>query len=335
MPKKLAKILMAVSMGVMFLPLVSFAQMNINTGYALSNELGVETVPNYPKPNEMVTISLSLYTGDLNSADISWYQNGKIVLVGKGETRYSFKTGPAGAETRIAIKVKLLGGLSFFKNLIFNPASIDMVWEANSYVPPFYKGKALYPKQGVLKIVALPEFINDGKRIPAGNLVYQWSNIVESYQSQSGYGKNVLILNGSILGKSEYIRVTVTDPISNLTAQGSISVNPVNPEIVFYENNPYYGYIFDSAVNSAFNLSGEEIQVLATPYYFTKEKDGLITYEWKLNNQSVPSLSGSRTAIFKKPEGEAGKSFVSLRMENTNKILQQADNSLTINFENK
>lgn len=333
MPNKFIKLLMVVVVGMMLLPNLAFAQLNLNVPYALSNELGIEIIPNYPKPNEMVFLNLSLYTGDLNSATITWYVNGKNVLSGKGETKYSFKTGNIGEETDIEIVVKLLDGTSFSKTVTLNPAGVDLVWEANSYVPPFYKGKALHPRQGSLKVVAMPEFVKNGRRILPQNLIYQWSNGVNVYQNQSGYGKSVIILDGSILGKEENIEVLVTDPINNLVAQGFIDITPVDPEIVFYQNDPYYGHIFDQSLAKSFDLKTEEIQILVAPYYFTKEATGLLQYNWTLNNQSVPSLADSRTAIFRRPEGEKGRSIVSLQMENIGRILQQASGSLIMNFD--
>jgi hypothetical protein len=330
---KFIKISVIIGVGMAILPVISLAQMNLNMSSTLSSELGVEIVPNYPRPNETVFINLSLYTDDLNSANITWYNNGKNVLSGKGETRYSFTTGPIGTESKIEIRVSLLSGVSFSKIINLNPASVDLIWEADSYVPPFYKGKALHPMQGSLKVAAMPEFIKNGRRISASNLVYQWSNGINVYQSQSGYGKSTIILNGSILGRSENMEVLVTDPVNNLVAQGFVNISPIDPEIVFYENSPYYGHLFDSAVTGTLNLKTEEIQILVAPYYFSKESAGGLKYEWRLNSQIIPDLSGSRTAIFRKPEEETGQSVISLRIENINRILQQANNDLTMNFE--
>ncbi|MEK7200786.1 MAG: hypothetical protein AAB672_01505 [Patescibacteria group bacterium] len=332
---KLTKILVAVGVGVVVLPLISLAQINVNVPFALSNELGVEIIPNYPRPNEPVFINLTLYTDDLNSADIGWYKNDKLVLNGKGKVNYSFVAGNVGEETKIEIRIKLLSGTSFSKSFTLNPASIDLVWEANSYVPPFYKGKALHSRQGNLKIVAMPEFVKNGKRTAPENLVYEWSNGVDVYQSQNGYGKSVLILNGSILGQTDKIEVLVTDPVNNLVAEAFLDIMPVDPEIVFYQNDPYYGHIFDTALTGSFELKTGEVQILAAPYFFTKEREGLLKYEWRLNGTLVSNLYGSRTAIFKKPENQTGRSVISLRMENINRILQQADSNLGIMFENK
>jgi hypothetical protein len=143
----------------------------------------------------------------------------------------------------------------------------------------------------------------------------------------------VLILNGSVLGREEEIDLLVTDPNSNLVANGFINLRPTEPEIVFYQNDPYYGQIFDNTSSNIFDLKKEEIQFWVAPYYFSKEDLNRLSYKWQLNNESVPNLSNSRTAIFKKPEATTGRSAISLSIENINRILQQANQSLIINFE--
>lgn len=315
------------------LPLVSHAQFDTNTSFALQNELGIEIIPDYPRPNEVVYVNLSMYTESLDSSDIAWYRDGKLATSGKGLTKYSFRMGQAGENVTIEIRVRLLSGATFSKSIILNPASVDIIWEANSYVPPFYKGRALHPIQGSLKLVAMPEFFKNGTRISPQNLIYQWSNGINAYQDQSGYGKNVVVVNGSLFGRTEKIEVLVTDPINNLVAQGFVDIDPVDPQIVFYQIDPYYGHIFDKAVFGSFNLKSDEVQVLAAPYYFSKEKPGLLQYNWMLNGTSVDDLLGSRTAIFKKPEDKTGgSSNIVLRMENSNRILQSTESSLMINF---
>ncbi len=317
-----------------FLPNFTFAQYNASLPYSVSNEVDIAVVPTYPKPGDIVSITLSLYTEDLNTANISWYKDGKLEKSGKGEMRFSFTANKAGQETKISVNISLANGPTFTKNFTINPTVVDLIWEANTYTPPFYKGKALHSKQGVLKIVAIPEFIKNGNIIPAQNLVYEWTQGESVIQNQSGYGKNTLVVNGSILGKSEEIGVTVTDPINNLVGVSYLNISPSNPEIVFYENNPYYGHIFDRALVGSHTLSGEEMQVVAAPYFFSKEASGKISYNWRLNGKLVNELSQSRTAIFRKPEGKSGQSNILLGVENANRILQQANGGLTIKFSN-
>jgi hypothetical protein len=314
-------------------PAMSMAQFNIDTSFSYSNELNVEIIPTYPKPNDTVFINLTLYTGDLNSAEISWVINGRTVLSGTGKTSYSFKMGPSGAKTTIEIRVKLRNGASFSKSFTLNPANLDLVWEANTYVPPFYKGKALHSRQGSLRIVAMPEFIKNGVKINPENLIYSWANDVESYLNQSGYGRNTIALSGSILGRDESIRATVSDLDGSMVAEAFIDIAPVDTEIVLYESDPYYGFRINSAVSSNFSLKSNEVQIYMSPFYFSKENLNDLPVSWRLNGAEAGELSGSRTAVFRKTENEAGRSSISITAENPERILQMADASFMINFE--
>lgn len=327
--KKIKYLVLALSLS--FLPSIVFGQFDSGFGN-MASELSIELIPEYPRPNENVYLRLSLYTADLNSADIFWYKNDKLEASGKGLVTYQFRAGNVGEKTKIEILVRLLGGKSFSRVINFNPAGVDLVWEASSYTPPFYRGKALHSYQGFLKIVALPDFMKNNVRISPDKLIYEWSNDTETYLEQSGYGKSVLYLNGSILGRDEKINVLVKDIEGTLVASNSVTVSPVDPQIIFYENNPYYGYIFENALKKEVSMKDEEFQILAVPFYFSKERNGMLKYEWRLNGNKEDGLTNSRTAIFRKPENEAGFSTISVNIENTVRILQSASQNLTIKF---
>jgi hypothetical protein len=151
-------------------------------------------------------------------------------------------------------------------------------------------------------------------------------------EKQSGYGKNIVIANGSLLGDIENINLLVTDPTNNLVAKNSITISPQNPKIVFYQNDPFYGFSIDKAVYNIFDLKKDELQLIASPYFFTIEGGNINKYKWTLNNIDMDSLDNLRTVLFKKTEG-GGSSIISLRSENSNRVLQFAESSVVIKFD--
>src|SRR3989344_8617863 len=218
---------------VFLLPTSIFAQINIDIGAALNSELNVEVIPTYPKPNSVVFIQLEMYSENLDKAEITWNQDGKIFVKGNGKKTYSFKAGESGTETNIEVRVKLQSGNTFYKSMIIKPIGVDLIWQSDSYVPPFYKGKALHPKQGNLRIVAMPDFRDsNGKMVPQNNLIYKWSDGNTVYDNQSGYGKNVLNIEGSILGRGSRVEVLVTSPTDNGAASEILEVATSDPEII-------------------------------------------------------------------------------------------------------
>jgi len=64
------------------------------------------------------------------------------------------------------------------KEIVIEPAQLDILWEStDSYVPPFYEGKALPSIESTIKVVALPIKLcislallyTDGNAIMAGS----------------------------------------------------------------------------------------------------------------------------------------------------------------------
>ncbi len=314
------------------LPAHTNGQVNVNIPGALKNELSVEVIPEYPGPYENTSINLSLYTDDLNSAHISWFNNGKLVSEGVGKTSYIFKTGAVGQETRIDVVVVLKNGISFNRFYTITPAGVEVVWEADSYTLPFYQGKALHPKQGRLKLSAFPEFIKNGKTINPDNLIYTWQVGEDVIQSQSGYGRKVAIINGNILGGAENVHLTVSDPTNNITAEKYIDVETADPEILLYENSPYYGLNTDTAIKPNSPLKESELQILAAPFFMTIDGNN-ITYTWRINGQNKPDLENSRSAVFRKPDdNKSGRSIINIEASNLKRVLQFAERNVIINY---
>lgn len=319
---------------ILLTPFYSSAQFNINLDATLQDELNVEIIPTYPKPNEMVYIKLDMYSEDLDKAEITWNQDNKILIKENGKKTYNFVSPSSGQETKIEIRVKLQSGKIFYKLITIRPASVDLIWQSNSYVPVFYKGKTLHPKQGDLSIVAMPDFRDaQGNPIPAKSLIFKWSDGNNTYDDQSGYGKNVLRINGSLLGRDERIDVLVTDPNSNKVAFDYIQIPTIIPEVVFYEVSPFYGPRFNKSISDSLKLSGEEIEVFAAPFFASDINKSTTYFNWKLNGISSTELLRSKTVVFRKPEGKSGSSNISLTVENGSKILQETTGSFRINFE--
>ncbi|MEK7062518.1 MAG: hypothetical protein AAB946_00620, partial [Patescibacteria group bacterium] len=148
---------------VYYLPTITYAQFNLGSfspnGIAsLADELTVDVIPTYPKPNSRVFVELRMYTEDLNSAMLSYLVNGKMIKESRGLLNFNFTIGGAGSKTTLTINIALQSGVKFSKEIIFQPATVDLLWQSDSFVPPFYRGKALFPEQGAVLISAAPQF---------------------------------------------------------------------------------------------------------------------------------------------------------------------------------
>ena len=303
-----------------------------------TGSISVSLSPSEPGPNQLVKVAIISYGIDLDRAEISWYLNTKLEKTAIGEKTFSFKTGPLGSLSDILIVAKTQEGNIAQKTIEVRPTGITLVWEASSYTPPFYKGKALYPYQGTLKIVALPEIVTEsGSTVNPKNLVYTWRLNDKARPDDSGFGKNSMTFNGTIPIRNSDIDVEAVTMDGKYVARGRISVEPGSPSLLFYEDNPIYGILYNKALQGSVALQNQEIRIAATPYFIGKKtkEDRLLKYDWTLNGESLSATVANEnksSLSFRQERGVAGTAAVGLQISNTAKILQFAANTLSLSF---
>lgn len=319
-----------ITLAIFFL-VFSFANAQLTGPEAGSVELSV--TPQNPRANQVVHASLVSYSIDMDRADVTWSVNGKQASSGKGLKTFEFNTGNLGTKTVLEVLIVSEDGYPIVKDLTFNPASVDLIFEAESYTPPFYRGKAYFPYQGKARVIAIPSFIDDnGKQIPASNLVFNWKDQNHNFTDSSGLGKNILNYKGSVPIRTGIVSVQVSSIDQKQIANASINIEPKESRVILYENDPEYGILFNKALSDTVNLSKGEITVVATPYYFnvSDPNDYNLKYEWNLNG-SVLNKNGN-SIVLKSPAGVGGQANLSLQLSNTIDMFQFADAALNINF---
>ena len=115
-------------------------------------------------------------------------------------------------------------------SMTIRPAEMALLWEAtDSYVPPFYKGKALPTADTFIKVVAMPEIKTANGIVKHSNLVYSWEKDFTNVQSSSGYGKQSFVYKNDYLDNSNNVGVIASSTDQKYTSQGRINVTPVVP----------------------------------------------------------------------------------------------------------
>lgn len=323
-------------MSAAIIPCLSLAQTLQGLG-GQSNAIIITTTPPRPGPNQIINVAIDSYAIDLDSADISWFLNNNLQIEKTGQKTFTFKTGAPGSVSNLLIVVKTQNSEIIQQVLNIRPAAVDIIWEAQSYSPPFYKGKALYPPQGTVKVVAVPNFVTqNGAVVDPNTLVYTWQLNGNPIASASGYGKSFIMFTGSIPIKKATITVEAATTDQSYIADSSITIAPTLPKILFYEDNPLLGTMFNKALSSSARLQNQEITVVAIPYSMgaaLRDGDGL-SYAWSMNNQPVTVGGGESSLAFREQNGAAGTAVISLQVSNSNtdKILQFAEGALTLLF---
>lgn len=332
MLKSLLKIFLFI---LVLIPNVSFSEDSIPAQIPeLEEQISVNIDNDFPKPYETVNINLEAFGTDLNKASITWTVNGTVAKKGTGEVNFSVQAGGVGSVKKVGIQINVLGGIPINKSLTIAPEEADLIWEARTYTPPFYKGKALYTPQEKVVVVAMPNFLTpEGSQMDSKKLIYTWNKNGDVEQDQSGYGKNVYRITGGILLKEDTIGVEVTG-FGRERAKESIDLKLNSPEAVFYENNPLYGILFNKSMIGTYNLGDSEKTVEAFPFYFGafRKSDPRITYNWTLNNDKILVPETKNSIVFRNTGEEAGTSYVGLTIGNNSNFLEEAKGSVYLKF---
>ncbi len=320
------------------LPILLFVfSFSINTHLASAvsgSDILISSVPNNPGPNENTTVTLSTYAANLDSVLITWSINGKKSLSGVGKKSFSFTTGAFGVESRIEAVIGMPDG-EITKTIYIKPAVLTLLWEANdSYVPPFYKGKALLTEGSEVKIVAMPEVKSGASVISPKNLTYSWKKDYTNDAEASGYGRNSFVFVTDYLENTSNISVIASTLDQKYSVNGNINTKTSAPEISFYRKDAGIGIDWEHALGNGHQIVSDEI-IYAAPYYISPKdfRDPSLIFRWYIDDTMVDAKSFYKNLIPLKIEGGvSGTSKIKLNIENTEKLFQAAGKSINVEF---
>lgn len=301
----------------------------------IEEQVSVTVLPSVPAPRETVTLTVESFSTNLDKADFTWTVNGEVIESGIGKRIFKFIAPDSGETAVVKFTAKKEGGGVLSREFPFTPSGVDILWEAQTYTPPFYKGKSLFTRQSSMVFVAIPNLVNPatGQKIPDNELVYKWEKSGSVIQDQSGYGRNTVRLTSDIISRPFEMTVTVSAVnVEGLKARQRLTVVPFEPELLLYENNPVYGIIFEKALLGDFEINRDEIEISAVPYHFsTSERDDVdLQYKWLLNNKQVQTYSNRDSLTFRKVEESVGRADINISASSVQKILQASDTRFSI-----
>ncbi len=258
--------------------------------------------PKLPEPYQRVNLSISSNLGGLQSSAILWYVDNQLAYSGIGATSHFIKTGALGERTRVDVVVITPTAGEITVTRIFIPGEINVLWEAlDSYTPAFYRGKALPATGTVIRLTAVPA---SGDSRVYDSLVYEWirNGKRRDLASQSGYGKNSVVIKAETFRSSERFSVNVSSLDGSFLSQGRTNFRKEVPEIIFYRNHPLQGLVYEHAYKNKLTTQSSQggLNLIAEPFFFSTYDRGSpsLIYEWRLNNKVLePGLVPKRGEI--------------------------------------
>ncbi|HVU75470.1 MAG TPA: hypothetical protein VHD38_01360 [Candidatus Paceibacterota bacterium] len=318
----------------LFVATPAFAQFTIpGADTALSFSLS----PRYPLPNQSVQISLQSFLYDLDASSIIWSEDGKIIAQGDGVKSVTIQAGALGSAHVIEADVNGASGQASAQ-ITIAPASVDLLWEADSYVPPFYKGRALPSAGGTVRIAAIPHLIrSNGTAISPADIVFTWKKDGQLLEDISGRGKASAVVDGPTLFGSEAITVDAVSADGSLQAESILRLSDTKPRINLYENHPLFGILFGQALGSSTFIPDNEMTFAAVPYFapVTSTSDRNLEYAWTVNGQPVATDSDHAEELTVNAASSTGVALLSLSLTHASNFFFGVDGSWQVTLNSR
>lgn len=285
--------------------------------------------PSSPSPNAPVNITVDAYTIDTTGATIIWFIDGTEQVSARNNRSLSITTGELGKQTDVTVQLKLRTGQQVSKTLTINPSRIDLVIEADTLVPAFYRGRSLPSVGSTARVVAVPA---DGSNRPPTSYSYLWQLNNKVLFGGPLTGTNIAFIPTG-LGNNQLLTVEVIDTVTGaLVARKSIGLPLTKPEIHFYGENPLRGPN-NIALNKEHILVGDEITVRAEPYYMSADifsTQPLL--EWEVNGSKIDNPSTDPQFITLRRQSGAGSATIGFHIRNLQQLIQGVEDTFTLRF---
>lgn len=206
--------------------------------------------------------------------------------------------------------------------------TVDLLWQGDTYTPPFYKGRTLWSNQSRISFVAMPQGLGDSTK-----LNYKWTKDGTVLGNINGVGRNTLSFVDSIFSRPQTVKVDILSSDKSIVlATASVFVTPISPVLAIYENNPLYGFMFHREISRTFHLQEKEVTFTVFPLFFStfSRLDNRVGYQWSTN--AGGEMESNNSVTYRSPDNATGTSKVLVYASSTDKIIQSANNSFLVEF---
>lgn len=310
-----------------FTPIQTMAQV----GYPLDSAQ-IKIKPEIPGPLQDVQIEVLSNSVNAATAFITWRINGEVVRTARGATLYTITTGPIGTPTVLEVTVEGTNGRTVSVSKVLYPAYVGIVWEAQTYTPPLYRGKAHHSPGSEVRVTAVPILIDeDGKQLKPEDLMYTWKIDNASRPLLSGVGEQTAVMTNFRYLQPLEVSVDVSSLDERIIARGKITIPVKQPEIVLYEQHPLLGVLYTRAIPASAYRLQNEANIVAEPYHMSVavRDDESLKYDWRVGSNKIDA----RGIITLRPEGSGeGSTILSLALTHVREILQSARLRTSVDF---
>ncbi len=277
------------------------AQSNAVTPFDIKNETNIYVSPQNPQKGQDFEVSIESYSLNLDASTISFYANDVLIQKELGNKKAIIPNKSTVTVVRILIETSQ--GNFIEKEKIVYSNSLSLVWNAQTTVPPFYKGKALLSDGSEVIISAITEITDENnKQIPQELLIFTWKVNGKTKLDLSGIGKSEIVISDVVVDDKYKIFVTAESRDQKYTATNYLEISFSNPKVLLYETDPLFGPSSYALSNS--KTTKNELGVVAVPFFFKKgAQDNVVSFTWRVNGETAKTKS-NRISLRNEKGGE-------------------------------
>ena len=306
----------------LFFPGISHGQL-FNTS-AVTTQPTLSFTPTYPEPGQDVKVRIdNFYT--VGNAAVSWFV-GEDELVNERNNQSITITLPDSTDTTTitaAIESSQTGSRLLERTI--RPLYVDIVFEPQTHVPQFYKGRALPSADSVVNATVLLF----GTALAKNDLFYTWKVDGKNVENGIGRGKHSVSFKTTKSWET-VVSVEVKNTNGVVVASKAVSLPNVKPALVFYETNPLYGVV--ERPLSSFNLISNSATVLAEPYYLdSRVYNSPDVALWNLDGTDTISNGNPYEMTFERT-GFNGVAKLGFTVRSLSSLLQIASDEINVTY---
>jgi hypothetical protein len=272
-----------------------------------------------------VAVSLEDYSIDTLGAIIQWYVDGEELKDRKNERSIAVLSKALGEKTDVRVVVSRPNSPQLSQSVSIVPAAVDLILEADTYVPYFYQGRALPSGDSSVKAIAV---VNDGsgKKAPYS---YKWAEGSTVLFGGPLKGKNAVNMTLSRYD-NKTLSVEVFDSKGASVGRKAIVLRASEPELLFYEESPLRG-LSERSIASPFVSFGDQVTLYGEPYYLNAQMSDADSY-WSIDGQQQ-GASEIPNAITLEKTGSGGSALIKFTAITKGLVPQFLEDSFKIVFE--
>ncbi|OGG57738.1 hypothetical protein A2853_04295 [Candidatus Kaiserbacteria bacterium RIFCSPHIGHO2_01_FULL_55_17] len=314
----------SVFLTLIFLAGSAYAQL----GFA--ENLTLSVTPQYAAPGETVRVSAESLLLDLEAGNLTWYVNGVQRASGPGLLQIDVTAGSNGSETQVRV-VFMQEGIEVASSEVFiRPTELDLIWESDSYTPPFFHGRAL-PSAGTnLHMEVRPRFKRaDGSFVSPRDIIFTWRRNGYVIASASGRGKSQATISSPPLFGTDVISVEARTLDGLLSGETSVRIPSTEPILALYENHPIFGILYHRALGAQSTLPEVETSFAAVPYFAeaSAPNDVGLIWEWHVDGNAITNDPAQPNEITINAEGSTGLARIELELLHATNLFLSASGS--------